>query len=134
MRKTRVSGLKLLAERNSRAPQSSIRNEHDLSLAEREPCGRNEMVKRGVTQSVFNAGHRLACRRVLWEAHQPQPRRSQNQCPLALDLRLCVPERLNRSVVHKDDTFFLHDRLRLGRHDKLVISVTHPPALGLDRL
>jgi hypothetical protein len=82
----------------------------------------------------FNAGHRLTRHRVLREAHPTTAALLQNQRPHALDSRFCVPERLNRGVVHKNNTFFLHNRLRLGRHDKVIITLTHLPALGLDRL
>ena len=49
-----------------------------------------------------------------------------------LSSRFCVSERLNCPVVHKNNTFFLHNRLRLGRDHKLIISLTHLPALRLD--
>ena len=49
-----------------------------------------------------------------------------------LSSRFCVSERLDCPVVHKNNTFFLHNRLRLGRDHKLIISLTHLPALRLD--
>ena len=74
----------------------------------------------------------LIRRGLLREAIQPEPRCSANLPPQPLPLRFCVPERLNCGVVHKNNAFFLHNRLRLGRHHKLIISLTHLPALGLD--
>ena len=62
------------------------------------------------------------------------PRLLPQRAPHPLYPRFCVPERLNCGIVHKNNTFLLHNRLPLGRHDKRIISLTHLPALRLDSL